>query len=300
MGKFDFFDLAIHNSHIQDDLKMNDLLIPASNPTQIQHHQQQQQQDSNTTSSSTSPTEQHQRRREEDLPQEGENQPQDQDQEQEEDEIVKQEEGDEEDDNHDDDDMEEIQENIRVADKIYSSTLLTGQEEYQEDYLLTLQRIEQSGAADDPFMIDELLDSFYQQQQAKAIEAKLTMALTDFQHQETLKTIAKEMELQKIHDFQEQAKESRRQSLQGINTILQRNLRFCQNNSQEKSILEKIRQELEGWIEDKTALISYESYEYLMETMGLKKTGGGKFQNILEEITEFPMEEDEEYNYDED
>jgi hypothetical protein len=202
------------------------------------------------------------------------NQDQDQDQHQEESELEEEE--------------EEEEEAIRLPDTSYFAQLISANGgTFSESDSVLLAQLQ---AADDDLMIDTILDSYFLKKEEEKREFKFQLALNDFQQEQALQKIALEMEKNKIEECQSKEKKSREQQLQAVLTWLKRNIRFL-HQEKDKEDYEKIRKELEGFV-DRKHFISFECYEFLNE-----KTGG-KYQSILDEITDFPADEDDNYVYD--
>jgi hypothetical protein len=183
---------------------------------------------------------------------------------------------------------EEEEEAVRLPDTSYFAQLISANGgTFSESDSVLLAQLQ---AAEDDLMIDTILDSYFLKKEEEKREFKFQVALNDFQQEQALKKIAQEMEKNKIEECQNKERKSREQQLQAILTWLKRNLRFL-HQEKDKEEYEKVRKELEGFV-DRKHFISFECYEFLNEKTGCK------YQSVLDEITDFPADEDDNYVYD--
>jgi len=181
---------------------------------------------------------------------------------------------------------EEDNENIRIADPQYYDQLIPSAMQDPE-YARILNRIQYM---DDDEAVMECLASYEESKVIKQREEKYNLTLLQLQHEQALQAIKEQTESEKIRNLLQQEKDNRRKKVQNILMWLARNKSFLSDSS--KGTTHSLAlQQMERYIEKKKFL-SYEIYEFIQE--GTKE----KFSAILEEITDFPSEEDEEYTYD--
>lgn len=182
--------------------------------------------------------------------------------------------------------LEEDNENIRIADPQYYDQLIPSAMQDPE-YARILNRIQYM---DDDEAVMECLASYEESKVIKQREEKYNLTLMQLQHEQALQAIKEQTENEKIRNLLQQEKDNRRKNVQNILMWLARNKSFLSDSSK-GTIHSLALQQVERYIEKKQFL-SYEVYEFIQE--GTKE----KFSAVLEEITDFPSEEDEEYTYD--
>jgi hypothetical protein len=209
-------------------------------------------------------------------------------------------------------------ETVRQADFSYydqlipsSSSASSGLENLFSDpndpeYLTLLTRLQE---ADDDIMVrDCLLDSYFQFKEQQKREEKLQSILQQYQHSQALASIQQQIEKEKVLKLQEEDKQQRFNMIKGLDCWITRNLRLFPVNSPEDMMLSdskdqqknlekegflRLKQELSCFVESKR-LLSYDSYCFCFSHVSHI---GEKHNSLLDEITNFPIEEDNDYQY---
>lgn len=180
----------------------------------------------------------------------------------------------------------EDEENVREADQSFHDQMIPSAMQDPE-YAALLERIQYMENDED---IMECLASYEQQKQLKQREEKYNQSLIQLKHEQALQSIREKIEMEKTRKLVQQDKDNRRKQVQSVLMWLARN-KTLNRDELKLELHSNACNQMERFIEKKQFL-DYEIYEYIQEETK------DKFSSILDEITNFPAEEDEEYEYD--
>jgi hypothetical protein len=205
--------------------------------------------------------------------------------------------------------VNQSEEDIREADVSYSDQLIPSYSHTLEnlfsdpkdpEYLALLTRLQD--VEDDVMIRDSILDSYFSFKEQQKREENLQSVLQQYQHFQALASIQQQLEKEKTHRLQEEEKVRRFQMIKSLDCWITRNLRLFStvvdaaddksSNTEKESFL-CLKKELASFVEKKQ-LLSYDSYCFCFSHISHI---GEKHSSLLDEITDFPVEEDNDYRY---
>jgi hypothetical protein len=205
--------------------------------------------------------------------------------------------------------VNQSEEDIREADISYSDQLIPSSSHTLEnlfsdpndpEYLALLTRLQD--VEDDVMIRDSILDSYFTFREQQKREENLQSVLQQYKHFQALAFIQQQMEKEKTLRLQAEEKARRLQMIKGLDCWITRNLRLFstvvdaaddKNSNTEKENFLCLKKELACFVEKKQ-LLSYDSYCFCFSHISHI---GDKHSSLLDEITDFPVEEDNDYRY---